>query len=551
MENNWNAYPRPQMRRQEWRCLNGKWKIRTGGRIQQIMVPFCPESRLSGYEGEITYGRKMTYRRLFTVPEHWKGMRILLHFGAVSRRAHVRVNKRTAAVHNNAYLPFQTDITELLQPGRNEITVTVMNDLSNKYPWGKQKEKRGGMWYTPVSGIWQSVWMEPVPENHIHSLKISTGADHADISFKGIDSGTVYLEGKSYPIIDGRVHIRLENPRLWSPEDPQLYNFTAVCGEDRIESYFALRTLTTERIGGIPRLCLNGKPYFFHAVLDQGYWSGGLYTPPSPGAFEKDILAMKSLGYNTLRKHIKVEPEQYYYDCDRLGMIVFQDMVNNGDYRYLRDTVLPTIGIRPKNDLRIHRDPETRRNFLEAMDRTVKLLYNHPCICLWTIFNEGWGQFCADEAYDRLKAMDDSRFVDSTSGWFHEEKSDVDSRHMYFEKLHLGIHDLPQLLSEFGGWSFRIPGHCFNEKKTYAYRKYNDRDTFVRELRLLYLDQVVPLAKKGLCGAIYTQVSDVEDETNGLVTYDRKVLKIKPEEFRDIAVKLADAVRFPEERGEE
>ena len=542
-----NTYPRPQMARTEWLCLNGTWQLKTKEKTGRVQVPFCPESVMSGWDGNIVYGKKMTYRRFFAIPENWTGKRILLHFGAVNRKTSVRVNGWKAAVHENGYLPFTVDITEFIRPGKNELTVSVVNDLSHKYPWGKQKKNRGGMWYTPVSGIWQTVWLEPVPDRYIRDLRICTGLDYADITVQGstaemLSDGTVLLDGKEYPLQNGKVHIDIESPKLWSPENPYLYRFRVITAEDSVESYFALRTLTIQRINNIPRLCLNEKPYFFHGLLDQGYWSDGLYTPPAPSFFEQDILSMKALGFNTLRKHIKIESERFYYDCDRLGMIVFQDMVNNGDYRYLRDTVLPTFGFKKKNDIHLHRNPETRRIFLQAMDETVQLLGNHPCICLWTIFNEGWGQFCADEAYDRLKKLDPSRFIDSTSGWFHQKKSDVESLHIYFQKLSLGKKDLPQLLSEFGGWNLRIPEHCFNTEKMYGYKKYEDRKTFVHDLRQVYLDEVLPLVRDGLCGSIYTQVSDVEDETNGLVTYDREVYKISPEEFRDVSIQLTAAI---------
>ena len=250
---------------------------------------------------------------------------------------------------------------------------------------------------------------------------------------------------------------------------------------------------------------------------------------------------MKSLGFNTLRKHIKIEPELFYYDCDRLGMIVFQDMVNNGEYRFLRDTLLPTVRLLSRSDARMNPDPETRRIFLDSMERTVKQLQNHPCICLWTIFNEGWGQFCADEAYDRLKALDGTRLIDSTSGWFHQKKSDVDSLHIYFTAPRLGKQRLPQLLSEFGGYVQKLPAHSFNTEKTYGYRILPTRESFVDALRKLYAS-LIPLAKKGLCGAIYTQVSDVEDETNGLLTFDRAVQKVRPEELKDLSEALKDAV---------
>ena len=539
----WNTYPRPQLVRKDWLCLNGKWHFTCGRTKTEINVPFCPESLLSGVNMQMEYGREMVYSRHFTLPEEWQGQRILLHFGAVSRKATVRINGKEAVFHEESFLPFSADITDLICVGENEISVTAVNDLSHQHPWGKQKEKRGGMWYTPVSGIWQTVWLEPVPERYIHSLTIHTGRDYAEITVNDTDDGAVEMNGVCYPLIRGTARINIEDPICWSPENPHLYRFTVTAGEDRAESYFALRTLTVERVNGIPRLCLNGEPYFFHGLLDQGYWSDGLYTPAASSCYESDILAMKALGFNMLRKHIKIEPEQFYYDCDRLGMIVFQDMVNCGEYHFLRDTILPTAGWKPLNDARLNRDQAARENFLKTMDETVRLLGNHPCICLWTIFNEGWGQFRADDAFRRLKALDGTRFVDSTSGWFARKLSDVESLHIYFKKLRTGKQDRPQFLSEFGGWSLKIPEHSFNLEKTYGYKKYEDRETFVRDLKALYLEEVLPLISRGLCATVYTQVSDVEDETNGLLTFDRKEAKVTPEEFRDISDRLCKAIK--------
>ena len=538
----WNRYPRPQMEREEWLCLNGSWDLFCHGRSGKILVPFCPESLLSNVDEAPMPGEEILYRRSFTLPHQWAGKRILLHFGAVMRSAAVTVNEKELCRHENGYLPFTVEITDVLRPGENELAVRVINDLDPRFPWGKQSRKRGGMWYTPCSGIWQTVWLEPVPETYVRALHIRTGADWAEMKAEGIMDGEVELDGRTWPIRDGKARITLSEPHPWTPEDPYLYYFTLTSGEDRVRSYFALRTITVREIGGVPRLCLNGEPYFFSGLLDQGYWSDGLYTPAGPEAYEKDILAMKSLGFNTLRKHIKIEPEQFYYDCDRLGMIVFQDMVNNGKYRYLLDTVLPTLHLQKRRDLRTHPDPEARRNFLSAMEETARLLSGHPSICLWTIFNEGWGQFRADDAYRRLKALDPDRLIDSTSGWFHQKESDVDSLHIYFEPPHLGKEKKPQLLSEFGGYVWKCDGHSFNPDQTYGYKKFDTREAFVKALRDLYLS-LVPLAKAGLCGAVYTQVSDVEDETNGLFTFDREVLKLRPEELKDIADTLSAAVR--------
>ena len=539
----WERYPRPQMVRADWLCLNGDWELRFGGTSTHILVPFCPESLLSGVETPPAVGEEMIYSRSFTVPAGWGGKRVLLHFGAVSREAAISVNGQEVCRHENGYLPFSADITDALREGENELTVAVRNDLSTKYPLGKQSKKRGGMWYTPCSGIWQTVWLEPVPETYVRALHLHCGADFCELEAEGVSDGVVTFDGRDWPLVGGRARIEPEDVHLWSPKDPYLYRFTLRSGEDEVESYFALRTLEVKSMGGIPRLCLNGEPYFFNALLDQGYWSDGLYTPAAPELYEKDILTMKALGFNTLRKHIKIEPEQFYYDCDRLGMLVFQDMVNNGVYRFLRDTIMPTLRFGKLSDKRLNPDPETRRNFLESMEQTVRALGNHPCICLWTIFNEGWGQFCADETYDRLKAIDPDRFIDATSGWFHQSRSDVDSLHIYFGKLHLGSEPLPQLMSEFGGYVWKDPAHSFNLRKTYGYRIYSTREKLVAALRRLYGEALPPLVKQGLCGAVYTQVSDVEDETNGLFTFDREVLKIRPEELRDLAEALQEAVQ--------
>ena len=540
----WDSYPRPQMRRSEWLSLNGKWTFRTSDEeSSDILVPFCPESILSGYKGDIISGTEMHYQRSFDYPASWCGRRIILHFGAVSNKSKIFINRKQVFSHKNGYIPFEIDITEVLNsPGKgNIIEVIAINDLSGELPTGKQKAARGGMWYTPVSGIWQSVWLEPVFEDHISGLKITPDMNGADITVEGVYDAVIICEGNEYRMTSGKVRIEPETKRLWTPESPELYTFTVKSGNDSVESYFALRSLSVRTFAGIPRLCLNEKPYFFNGLLDQGYFSDGIYTPASYESYAKDILAMKALGFNTLRKHIKIEPEQFYYDCDRLGMVVFQDMVNNSDYSFFRDTLLPTLGLTRVSDRRMHRDPNSRAEFLDAMEKTVSLLYNHPCICYWTIFNEGWGQFESDRAYEKLKALDPGRFTDSTSGWFCQNKSDVESLHIYFKKLHLGKNkNLPQVLSEFGGYVYKSPEHSFNLRKTYGYKIFTDRDSYRKAMRLLYSEEILPLAKKGLSAAVCTQVSDVEDETNGILTYDRKECKLVPEDLHGIAMQIRE-----------
>ena len=445
------------------------------------------------------------------------------------------------------------------------MTVEATDHLEDAVlPYGKQRVKRGGMWYTPVSGIWQTVWLEAVPSVYIHALRTdvclspdltsATLRITAESLTEGLPEGfteantegTVLItspDGElTAPLTDGVATVTIAHPRLWSPEDPYLYACTVTAGEDRVESYFAVRSLTVQSFEGIPRLCLNGKPYFFHALLDQGYFEGGIFAPPDPAAYERDILTAKALGFNTLRKHIKVEPEQFYYDCDRLGMVVFQDMVNNGPYSFLRDTALPTVGLKKRSDKHLHRHKATRAAFLEGMKTTVERLRNHPCVCYWTIFNEGWGQFEGNRAYETLRQWDDTRFIDTVSGWFKGPDSDVDSEHIYFKPVKLTYGDKPMVLSEFGGYACKIEGHAFKPDGAYGYRFFTNRADFEDALVKLYEEEIIPAARAGLCAAVYTQLTDVEDEVNGLVTYDREVVKVSPQRMKPIAEALYRAV---------
>lgn len=541
----WNQYPRPSLQRESFLCLNGAWDFAVCGEGAQpqynktINVPFCPESKQSGIQEIYQESKVLWYQRHFTLPEGFKKSRVLLHFGGVDQIARVYVNDRVVGTHEGGYLPFTFDVTDFLQED-NVLTVAVRDYLSTKIlPYGKQTHKRGGMWYTPVSGIWQTVWMESVPETYIQGIRIHNGADWVEISVRGITEGIVEIQGmEPVPIENGTCRISIPNPRKWSPEDPYLYDCTIQTGEDRVRSYFALRTVDVRNEDGCPRICLNGKPYFFHGLLDQGYWPDGIFTPESPDAYERDILLAKRLGFNMLRKHIKIEPELFYYACDRLGMVVFQDMINNGSYSFVRDTALPTVGLRYLPDRWLHRNKKSRKAFEQAMVETVEALYNHPCICYWTIFNEGWGQFCGTKMYKRLKAIDDSRIIDTASGWFSGVDSDVDSRHVYFRKVRMKAGKKPLVLSEFGGYSYKVEGHVWNPKKEYGYGKCASREDFVAALRRVYLEEVAPLVPQGLCAAVYTQISDVEDEINGLTTYDRQIEKVRPEEFQDVSAQL-------------
>ena len=538
----WTAYPRPQMRREQWWNLNGEWEF---GELfdRKIRVPFCPEAPLSGIGEHFPEGSELRYRKKVTLPPG--GGRLLLHFGGVDQRAQVYINGTLAGEHAGGYEAFTLDVTDAWREGENEIAVLCRDDLRDRsFPYGKQTMTRGGMWYTPVSGIWQTVWMERVPQTYIEKLRIVNRGASVTIDTGLSCPGTVTVAGLgAFSLENGKVTITPEKPRFWSPEDPWLYEFTVEAGEDRVASYFALRTLEIKTVGGYPRLCLNGKPYFFHGLLDQGYWPDGLLTPAAPECYADDILAMKRLGFNTLRKHIKVEPEEFYYQCDKLGMVVFQDMVNNGPYRFFRDTALPTLGVQKLPDGGINRDGKTRRMFLKSMEGTAAQLGNHPCILYWTIFNEGWGQFCADEAYEKLKALDGTRWIDTTSGWFRGHKSDVDSRHVYFRRVKLRSRGRkPLVLSEFGGKTWRAEGHVFNPDKTYGYGACPDQEALGQAVEALYREEILPCVGQGLCAAIYTQVSDVEDEINGLLTYDRNLEKLTPERMLPLARALRQAM---------
>lgn len=545
-QNTESIYPRPQLKRASFFSLDGVWEFGVGKEIvydRKIRVPFCPESLLSGIGEVFSEDKTLYYKKEFTLPEGFNIGRVLLHFGAVDQVCSVFLNDKFIGEHIGGYDTFTFDITDSLKK-ENILTLEVKDILSDKtMPYGKQSKTPKGMWYTPVSGIWQSVWCESVPETYIKSLKISTSLNSAVIDVCGITDGKITVfddENIVAYLIDGKAVINLKNPKLWTPETPYLYKFIIEAGEDKVESYFALRTLSIGKVGDKNRLLLNGKPYFFHGVLDQGYFSDGIFTPASLIEYTNDILKMKNLGFNMLRKHIKVEPEFFYSECDRLGMVVFQDMVNNGIYSFFKDTLLPTIGVLKRNDKNTHNNPQSREMFIDTMKKTVNQLYNHPCICQWTIFNEGWGQFCADSMYNKLKALDDTRFIDSASGWFYSKKNDFNSRHIYFRKLKVKCSNKPLFISEFGGYSLNIKDHVFNSNSTYGYGNFKNREDFAKAFRNLYLNEVLPLVEKGLCATVYTQLSDVEDETNGLVTYDRKVMKIFESEFADIYKKLQE-----------
>ncbi len=538
----YSDYPRMQLRRDSYLCLNGKWQFvikKSGGTVfeDEITVPFPVESRLSGVMRSIEKNDRLYYTRSFTIDKDFIKDRVILHFGAVDQVCHVFINGIPAGKHKGGYTPFSFDITDMLTIGENHILVEASDPLDTDLPYGKQRKKRGGMWYTPTSGIWQTVWMESVPKDAIVSIRIKTTLTEATIEVEGGSTENIlYFAGKNYPFTGSTITVSPENPEPWSPENPRLYDFSISSGTDSVSSYFALRTVSVKD----NQILLNGKPYFFHGVLDQGYFSDGLYLPATPEGYVNDILKMKELGFNTLRKHIKVEPDLFYYYCDKYGMIVFQDFVNSGRYNFLIDTALPTIGL--KKGVNHRANAHRRKHFEACAKETIELLYSHPCVCYYTIFNEGWGQYDADSMYTMFKKLDDSRIFDTTSGWFKTNLSDIESEHVYFKPIKMQKTSRPLVLSEFGGYSLKIKEHSFNLSKTYGYRLFTDKERFTLAMEKLYLDELVPAIKNaGLCATVLTQLSDVEDETNGLLTYDRQIVKIDTARMNSLSQQLFNA----------
>lgn len=530
----WSAYPRPQLKRDSFLPLRGPWSLNG----TPIAVPYPPESELSGFAGKVENGQ-LNYETSFALPQGFcaiPGSRVWLHFGAVDQRCAVFLNGRPAVQHEGGYLPFAADITDLLRPGQNTLTVCAVDELNHLYPYGKQKQKRGGMWYTPVSGIWQPVWLEAVPPRAVRSLRMTPDLHGVTLQVE-TDAAeyTVLFEGKRLPAHESTLRLTVDHPHLWTPEDPYLYRFAVETDTDRVESYFALRTVAVEG----QRILLNGKPVFLHGVLDQGYFPGGHFLPESPAAYERDILAMKALGFNTLRKHIKIEPEAFYEACDRLGMLVLQDMVNSGGYTWLFDSALPTVGFKSRPD-RYPGGRARKQFFIAHTAETQAHLYNHPCIVGYTIFNEGWGQFDADQNYARCKAADPTRFYDTTSGWFAQRDSDVHSEHIYFRNTVLRTRkNRPLLLSECGGYGYPVEGHSSCPGKAYSYGDViSGPEQLTDAFEALLREMLLPSIPGGLCGCIYTQLCDIEDEINGLYTFDRAVCKVLPGRMQALAAEL-------------
>ena len=579
-------YPIPLLMREDYQILNGWWDYAftiDNKQPQQyegrILVPFSPETALSGVGRQLKPDEYLWYRRNFDLPgwDREKGQnRILLHFGAVDQSCEVRINGHKVKRHTGGYLPFEVDISRYAQESANELIVAV-KDLSDTsyHSKGKQKLNAGGMFYTAQSGIWQTVWLEKVPKTYIKEIKTVPDIEKKIIRIKvsssySTDKKNVDKLSRNLPIeikirkpglypdpvvkpsqistedmletavlavSDKWIEIPIESISLWNCETPYLYYFEVKLGDDRAISYFAMRkfSLETKVHEEFLRICLNGEVQFQNGVLDQGYWPESLYTPPSDAAMIFDIQEMKKTGFNMVRKHLKIEPQRWYYHCDRLGIVVWQDMVNGGSYYKhwfvtYGATLLSWLRI-PMRDVYprlLSREAKAGRlEFIREMKETIRLLGNHPSIAAWVIFNEGWGQFQTEDMTRIVRRLDPNRLIDQASGWFDQGGGDFSSLHNYFFKLFIRPErERASVLSEFGGYSYREPSHCAKEK-LYGYGICKNK----KDLEKRFLERwsgVRNLIPQGLSASIYTQWTDVEEEVNGVFTYDREVRKIEP-----------------------
>lgn len=543
-----NDYPRPQFVRDSYFSLNGKWqyKITKSPAIPddydgEIVVPFSPESELSGVNKTVGPNDYLIYKKSFVLPSDFNKGRVYINFGAVDQIATVYINGKCVGTHKGGYTPFRFELSEYINESENDLVVLVKDFSDTKfYSRGKQKINRGGIWYTAQSGIWQSVWLESTPIEHLDSVKITPDYDNELVRFEffGTDDVETLIYDGDELIADTTEHtVKIPDFKPWSPENPFLYKVVfKACGE-KIKSYFGMRKFSVGTDGmGIKRLLLNNKPYFHNGLLDQGYYPDTMLTPPCNEAMENDIKFVKNAGFNMLRKHIKIEPLLWYHYCDVNGIIVWQDMVNGGGSYGLEVSAIPFVNITlddTKYKTFAREDKEGRGLYYQELDEMISHLYNCPCIAVWVPFNEGWGQFDSRLAYEKVKALDSTRIVDTTSGWHDLGHSDVISKHIYFTPIKVKAGDRPYVLSEFGGFSMRIKGHTFNEKM-FGYKIYNSKNSLTKAYERLFNNVIIPQIKDGLSATVYTQLTDVEDELNGLLTYDRELEKIDVDKLKEI-----------------
>ena len=557
-------YPRPIMERQDWKNLNGSWnyaitkkgEAAPGNYQGEILVPFAVESSLSGVGKRINEHQELWYQRTFDVPSSWKGKQILLHFGAVDWKADVWVNDVKVGEHTGGFTPFYFDITSALNKGNNQLVVKVWDPADRgEQPRGKQVERPEGIWYTPVTGIWQTVWLEPVAAQHIAHLKTTPDIDKKTVKVE-VATNVCSPDKVEVKVFDGKnlvakgaalngVPVELTMPedvKLWSPESPSLYDMEVTLYKDgkaidQVKSYTALRKFSTHKDkNGITRLQLNNKDYFQFGPLDQGWWPDGLYTAPTDEALVYDLKKIKDFGYNMVRKHVKVEPARWYTYCDQLGLIVWQDMPNGG---------------RGPAEWQMHkyydgadaiRSAKSEANYRKEWKEIIDYLYSYPSIGVWVPFNEAWGQFKTPEIAAWTKEYDPSRLVNPASGGNHYTCGDILDLHNYpGPNLYLYDPTRATVLGEYGGIGMALKGHLWLADKNWGYVKFNTPEEVTNEY-IKYADHLLELIEKGFSAAVYTQITDVEEEVNGLVTYDRKVIKVDEPKIKAINQKICNSL---------
>lgn len=562
-------YPRPNLVRDSYFNLNGEWeycinqKTTTEGYDGKILVPFSPETLLSGVQKIVMPKDFLHYRKVFVLPEGFKKDRVLLHFGAVDQECLVYLNGKKIGSHKGGYLAFTFDVTEELLEGENVLTLCV-RDMTEKKPHarGKQKlvkkGKYGSLFYTPQSGIWKTVWMENVPADYVERLKITPKYDDAAIELKVFAKGEA--KTAAVKVLDGgavvtetviatnkTVSVDIGEFKSWTPDSPHLYDLEITCGEDKVTSYFGMRKFHVAKDSkGILRFFMNNKPFFFNGILDQGYWPESLLTPPTDEALKYDIEKLKDLGFNMIRKHIKVESDRFYYHCDKLGMIVWQDMPNGGgDYNMIFVTYLTNAfdwfarGVKDSHYRIFKRaDAEGREQYYGDLKGMIGQLYNYPSIAVWVPFNEGWGQFDAAKATELIRKCDKTRFVNEACGWFDQHGGDMYSIHNYSKGLTVKPQkDRVVALTEFGGYSYAMKGHLACEKE-FGYQSFTSKEELTANYKRLWEEEIYPNLAHGLSSSVYTQTSDIEEEINGIFTYDRDEVKFVEEELRNLNRKL-------------
>ena len=560
-----SEYPRPQFQRDSYFTLNGSWDYAIyraseefAGYQGKILVPFSPECLLSGCpEGTMVMPNdKLYYHRSFTLPIGFNKGHTFINFDAVDFACLIKVNGVNVGEHIGGYTPFKVEVSKVIKDGDNTIEVECTDPSDSSYHTrAKQALKHGGIWYTPQSGIWQSVWIESTPATYLKDMTIVPDIDEGTVNIKmsieGNDDADVIVLDGDKPIAQGiakkgQIKLGVPNFECWSPENPKLYNLAIKVGDDIVKSYFGMRKFSLMKDeNGYQRLALNNKPYFHNGLLDQGYWSDGMLTPPSNAALEYDIKLVKEMGFNMLRKHIKIEPMLWYYYCDKYGILVWQDFVSGGrKYNMFAIGILPFIHINIKdNNYKFYarQDEEGRQEYVNEMHETVQRLKNVPSLAQWVPFNEGWGQFDSIENTKKLRELDNTRTIDSVSGWADQGKnsSDLKSLHIYFRPITLPKREKRCIvISEFGGYSNPTEEHMFNPDKLFGYKMFKTKDSLFNAYKKLYEKKIIPNIAKGLSATVYTQVSDVEEEINGLITYDRKVIKFPVDKMQEINAKV-------------